>query len=82
MVARILIGLLVSALGWVIVWKTDWFLDILGTISWAEANLGGGGTRLFYKLMGTAIIIIGFMIVTNLFEGFIVGTIGGLFSSL
>lgn len=79
MLERVLIGFFVSALGFVLVWKTDWFMGILGYVSWAENWLGGGGTRLFYKLLGTAVIIIGFMIVTNLFNSFMVGLVGGLF---
>lgn len=79
MLERVLIGLFVSALGFVLVWKTDWFMGILGYVNWAENWLGGGGTRLFYKLLGTAVIIIGFMIVTNLFSSFMVGLVGGLF---
>lgn len=79
MIVRILIGLLICAIGWLLVWKTAWFVNIMGYIDWAERNLGGGGTTLFYKLFGTLIILIGFMVITNLFEGFIVGLLGGIF---
>ena len=81
MVARILVGLLICVIGWLLVWKTMWFVMMLGYNSWAEAHLGGGGTTLLYKLMGTAIIIIGFMVMTNLFESFIVGLLGGIFGA-
>lgn len=76
---RILIGFFISVLGFFLVWKTEWFLGIMGYVNWAESVFGGGGTRLFYKLLGTAIIIIGFMVITNLFNSFMAGLIGGLF---
>lgn len=79
MIARILIGFAVAALGFLMAWKTDFFIMALGDIPWAERHLGGGGTRLFYKLLGTAAIIIGFMVVTNLFNDFMAGLVGWLF---
>ncbi|MBI1908047.1 hypothetical protein HYS28_01345 [Candidatus Uhrbacteria bacterium] len=79
MLGRILIGFAISALGFLLAWKTEWFLNIIGYVDWAERWFGGGGTRLFYKLLGTAIIIIGFMVITDLFNSFIAGVIGGLF---
>ena len=79
MIARILIGLLVCAIGWLMVWKTQWFLDMLGSVSWAEQHLGSGGTRLFYKLLGTLIIIVGFIVVTNLWDVLVGGFIRSIF---
>ncbi|PIX62139.1 hypothetical protein CO057_01155 [Candidatus Uhrbacteria bacterium CG_4_9_14_0_2_um_filter_41_50] len=76
---RIVIGLLVIALGLSMVWKTDFYLRALGMVSWAERNLGGGGTRLFYKLLGILIIFVGMMITTNLFDKFMTWLVGGLF---
>jgi hypothetical protein len=80
MITRILIGIGISALGFLIVWKTQIMLDSVGPIEWAERNLGGGGSRLFYKLLGTVIILIGFMVITNLFNDIVGGTISGLFA--
>ncbi len=79
MIQRILIGLVIVALGWLLVWKTDWFMSIMGYVDWAEKWLGGGGTRLFYKLLGTLIIVIGLMVMTNLFNSFAASVIGGVF---
>ena len=79
MIGRIIIGFLVTALGFSMVWKTEFYMSILGEIDWAMKYLGGGGTRLFYKLLGTAIIIIGFLIITNLWEGFMVGVVSRVF---
>ena len=74
------IGVLIVALGVLMVLKTEWFLENFGTIEWAESNLGtSGGSRLMYKLIGTFGIFIGFLLITNMFGGFIMGTIGKLF---
>lgn len=81
MFSRILIGSVVALIGFILVWKTEFIMGIAGYVDWAERWLGGGGTRLFYKLLGTATIIIGFLIVTNLFNSFAAGIIGGIFGA-
>lgn len=72
LIERILIGLALIALGGMMVWKTPWALEMVGRVDFAERWFGGGGTRIFFKLLGTAIIIIGFIFITNLFE-YIIG---------
>lgn len=79
MLLRIFLGLLISGMGWLMVWKTQWFLDMLGFVAWAEENLGSGGTRMFYKLLGTLIIAIGFIVITNLWDRIIGGLIRSIF---
>lgn len=68
LIIKIIIGLIIVLIGFLLVWKSEWFLYNIGRIEWAEQKLGGG-TRLFYKLIGIAIIIIGFLIMTNLYQG-------------
>lgn len=59
--------------------KTEWFLENFGTIAWAEENIGSsGGSRLMYKLIGLIIIFIGFLLVTNMFNNFLMATLGKL----
>lgn len=71
------IGALFVGLGILLVLKTEWFLENFGPITWAEENLGtSGGSRLAYKLLGILVIFIGFLLITNLFDGFLMGTIG------
>lgn len=79
MIARIIIGLLIVAVGVAMVMKNTWFLSIIGRIPWAEAHLGGGGTRSLLKIIGVIIIFIGFLVVTNMWEGIIVWLLGPLF---
>ena len=77
MFERILIGLFVGVVGFVMVWKTRWFEDMLGPVAWAEAHLGT--TNFFYKLLGTAIVILGVIITLNLFDILIGSFIRSLF---
>lgn len=76
-----IVGLLFAVFGGWMVIKTEWLIENFGTSSWAEANMGtSGGSRLLYKLIGIAIIFIGFLLITGLFQGFLEGTIGKIFA--
>ena len=77
---RYFIGIFIVLIGCLLILKTEWFLENFGTIGWAEANLGtSGGSRLMYKLIGLLGIFIGFLLITNMFQGFIMGTLGKVF---
>ncbi|MFZ2804183.1 MAG: hypothetical protein WA001_03095 [Patescibacteria group bacterium] len=76
---RILIGLVLIAIGFVIVWKTRKFIETFGPIDWADRHLGGGGTSLMYKTIGIIIIFLGFIYATNLWTAFLQATLGNLF---
>ena len=74
---RYFLGILFVAVGVLLVIKTEWFIQNFGTNAWAEDKLGtSGGTRLMYKLIGIAAIFIGFLTVTNMLQGFLLGTVG------
>ena len=73
-------GLLIAGVGIVLVLKSEWLVNNFGRIGWAEQHLGmEGGSRMFYKLLGVLAIIIGFMTMTGLIEGLILGVFGRLF---
>ncbi len=75
-----LIGALIVAAGAVLIIKTEWFYQNFGSSAWAEEHFGGaGGTRLMYKLIGLVLIFIGFLAITNMWQGFLLGTIGRIF---
>lgn len=77
---RIVLGIIITLLGAGLIVKTEWIVQNFGTSAWAEEKFGfSGGSRLLYKLIGLAMIFVGFMLVTNLFQGFLEGTIGKLF---
>ncbi len=77
---RILIGLAITALGVSMSFKTQWYMRILGRLPFAEKYMGGGGTRLFYKLFGVVVALLGLMITTDLFDNMMEWFIGGLFN--
>lgn len=80
MLTRILIGFAITVLGVLFVWKTDAFYSMLGSVEWADRTFGGGGSRTFYKLLGVGILIVGVMVMTNLFEIMIGGFVRSLFT--
>jgi len=64
-------GMIVALIGFIFVWKSDWFLKNFGRIPFAEKYLGTeGGTRLFYKLIGLLIMFGAFMHAVDLMEPF------------
>lgn len=76
---RIIGGIACTAVGLFFVIKTEWFMQNFGEVAWAQEHLGfQGGSRLFYKLIGLAIILVGFMWATDLLGGFLRGTVGAL----
>ncbi len=79
MFVRILIGLILAVVGFVIVWKTRKFIEFFGASAWAETKLGGGGTAMLYKAIGIVLIFAGFMWATNLWSAFLEATLGGIF---
>ncbi len=76
-----IIGLLLVVAGIVLVIKSEWFLVNFGRIEWADEHLGGnGGSRLMYKLIGIGAVFFGFLFITNMFNGFLEGTLGRIFT--
>ena len=66
MFTRIIVGLVFIGLGVVLIIYTEKFLEFFGRIAWAEEHLGSeGGTRIFYKLIGFAFIILAFGIMSG-----------------
>ncbi len=76
---RILIGIAIVGIGIFLVLKTTLIIDFIGPFDWAEQKLGGGGSNLFYKLVGVVVCFIGFMVATNLWNAFLQATLGSLF---
>lgn len=71
---RIVAGIILVALGAVLVIKAEWFYQNFGEIKWASEHLGAeGGSRLMYKLIGLALIIIGFLVMTGMIGGVLLG---------
>lgn len=79
MILRIVIGLALAAIGFTFVWKTRKYIETFGSIDWADAKLGGGGTNLVYKTIGLVLIFIGFIVATNMWNAFLEATLGSIF---
>ena len=76
---KYVLGLLVIVVGALLVIKTEWFIENFGQSSWAEDKLGGGGSRLMYKLIGIAAILLSLMAMTGMLGEVIIGIFGGIF---
>ena len=62
----IVIGIIMVAVGAILVIKTEWFLQNFGRIAWFDQKLGSeGGSRLGYKLIGILLIFIGIIFMTG-----------------
>lgn len=62
--------MLLVAFGALLTIKNEWMLQNFGSIAWAEQHLGfEGGSRLFYKLLGVILCIVGFVIAFGLLGG-------------
>ena len=71
-IGKFIFGIIITAIGFILVWKSEWLLNNFGRISFAEKYLAhSGGTRLMYKLIGIIVIIIGIMYATNLTDNLI-----------
>ena len=80
MIGRIIGGLFGAGIGFLLVWKSNWFAENFGSISsWADTHLGG--MRVVYKILGCIIIFISFLIVTNMHVAFFKSVFGGLFGA-
>lgn len=63
---NIFVGILLIAVGAILVIKTEWFLNNFGRITWFEMKLGTeGGSRLGYKLVGIISLVIGIIVLTG-----------------
>lgn len=79
LILRILLGAAIVAVGVGFVIKTSDIEGFFGPVPFAEKYMGGGGTRLFYKLLGCVFCLLGFLVMTNLWNAFLGATLGSLF---
>jgi hypothetical protein len=79
LIIRIIIGGLGTALGIILVSKTEWWVNNFGRIAWAERHLSSsGGSRLMYKMIGLLIIFLSFIYVTGFWISFMKWLLGPL----
>ncbi|HBO99878.1 MAG: hypothetical protein UX17_C0031G0009 [Parcubacteria group bacterium GW2011_GWC2_45_7] len=70
---RYIVTIIGVAIGALIVVKSEKLYNIFGAIPWAEQHLGAeGGSRLFYKLIGLAIIFIFLFYVSGFLQDIVI----------
>ena len=74
----IIIGLLVVALGFFMVYRPSFFADFMGHQAWVEKIFQVYDDELAYKIIGVIIIFVGALIMT----GLIWGVLGWLLSPI
>lgn len=83
MIARILWGLVVTFIGSMMVMSTSSLLSFFGNMDWADDVLQFyGGSRIAYKMIGIGVICIGFLLITGLFNTFILWVFSPLFGTI
>lgn len=76
----IIVGIVMIVAGLLCSIYNEKVLNTFGQVPFAEEYFRtSGGSRLFYILLGVASALIGFLLVTGLFEGLVIGTLGSLF---
>lgn len=77
---RFFLGLIFIAIGFLIIWKSEWLLNNFGRVDWAEQHLGSdGGTRIFWKLIGLGVIFLAMLYMFGMIEGIISAIFSPLF---
>ena len=77
---RYIVGIIGALVGGLMVLKAEVIYRNFGPVGWAEAHLGTeGGSRLFYKLLGLAIILFSLLYMSGLLENIVLSIFGPLF---
>ncbi|MFA5051324.1 MAG: hypothetical protein WC499_04400 [Patescibacteria group bacterium] len=68
------IGLGIIIIGVILTLNSEWLLRTAGPVQWAEEKLGSeGGSRLFYKLLGMAVVVLGLFVISGIWEDILNG---------
>ncbi len=77
---RYFIGLIMVAFGYLMVSKATFIAENFGAIAWAEKHLGTeGGSRIFYKILGIILILLGFSVITGLLQPMLLSILSPFF---
>ena len=71
-----ILGFLMMVVGFLLVWKTNWFVENFGDIG---VLFGTNQTWLSWKMVGVILLLFGFLLAFGLIQAFFAVTIGGLF---
>jgi len=71
---KYILYIIIIFFGFLIVWKSEKFMEFFGRVGWAEKHFGfSGGSRLFYKMFGITIMILTAMAMTGLLQKIVLG---------
>jgi cytochrome bd-type quinol oxidase subunit 1 len=77
---KYIFGILGIIIGTLMVIYTEWIVDNFGRSPWAERHLStSGGSRLLYKLLGLAAILLALMMMTGQLGDILLWFFGGFF---
>ncbi|MFH0952227.1 MAG: hypothetical protein V1838_03490 [Patescibacteria group bacterium] len=63
---KYIISIITVVIGFLIVWKSNWLVNNVGSIPWADEHMGSeGGSNLLYKLIGLLIILVTFITISG-----------------
>ena len=68
---RIFIGLIIVGLGYLLVWKTRFFVETFGESGTVNNFLGSSGTYLLVKAIGIFGMFVGFIVIVGLQDNFL-----------
>jgi hypothetical protein len=68
---QVVIGIILVVVGFCMVYYANWLYNNIGAVAFFEKYLGGGGTRLGYKLIGMFVMFIGALTTFDLIDKFI-----------
>jgi len=71
-----IVGFGVIGLGFMMVWKSDWFVQNFGASQWAEEHMG---SYMFYKLLGVTGIVAAVLLMTGALGDIVLGIFGPMF---
>jgi hypothetical protein len=71
---RVIIGVLIVGLGFLLIRYAHWIVENFGYMSWAEAHLGGSRTA--WRLLGLIVVAVGLMVITNLAGSLVLAILG------
>jgi hypothetical protein len=80
---RYVLGLIGIAIGFLLIWKSEWIINNFGRIDWAEQHLGSeGGTRLMWKLIGLLVIILSMLFMFGMLQSILLAVLSPLFRGM
>ena len=76
-IGQFFLGLIITGVGFIFVWRTQWVQSFVGYSAFGEKLLGS--SRLLYKIIGGIVCFLGLMTTVGLIDEFLNWLVGFLF---